>query len=47
MTPKIDKNPPAQTGNTSRDIDGILLYLAYLRENINFALETLQKNING
>ena len=43
--PKIDKNPPEQTGNTSQDLTNILDYLSYLRETVNFALETLEKSI--
>ncbi|MBR4304214.1 MAG: hypothetical protein IKT81_02660 [Clostridia bacterium] len=42
--PAIDKNPPQQTGKTQTDLTNILNYLSYLREQINFAVDTLEKS---
>ena len=40
---KIDKMPPEPTGNVKTDIEKMRDYLNYLRENINFALNTIEK----
>ena len=47
MTLKIDKMPPEQTGVPAADVTNMLEYLAYLRESINYALQTLQKSMEG
>ena len=45
MAVMIDKMPPEPTGIGAKDVDNILDYLAYLREQTNFALQSLQDRI--
>jgi hypothetical protein len=45
MAVVIDKMPPEPTGISAKDVDNILDYLAYLREQTNFALQSLQDHI--
>ncbi len=40
---KIDKMPPEMTGNVKTDLEKVREYLNYLRENVNFALNTIEK----
>lgn len=40
---KIDKQLPAKTGDLQKDIDGIRNYIIYMREQINFALNSIDK----
>lgn len=42
-TKKIDRLPPVPTGNVKTDIEKINEYLIYLRENINFAINSIDK----
>lgn len=39
----IDRQPPAPTGDTARDVENIYSYLAYLMEQINFILTNLNR----
>lgn len=40
---KIDKMPPVISGDTKKDMQAMQDYLTYLREKINFALNTIEK----
>lgn len=40
---KIDKAPPAATGDTRADISAIINYLYYLREQLNFMIHKLER----
>lgn len=44
---KIDRQPPAVTGNQTTDARAITDYLNYLRETLNFALTQIYKNTGG
>lgn len=39
----IDKSPPMMTGDSKRDIQSIVEYLAYLQETVNFNLTQMAK----
>ena len=43
MAKYIDRTPPAATGDTKRDVQEILDYLNYLREQINYILTLIYK----
>ena len=45
MAIKIDKMPPEMSGIAVKDMQNILDYIVYLRENVNFALEDMEKKI--
>ena len=45
MAPKIDKMPPEISGIPIRDAIAMREYLLYLRETVNFALETVEKQL--
>ncbi|MBR4955971.1 MAG: hypothetical protein IKY46_08695 [Clostridia bacterium] len=40
---KIDKTPPEMTGDVKKDIKALHDYMTYLRERVNFALNTIEK----
>lgn len=40
---QIDRRPAGLTGDTQRDLQAIVDYLAYLQEQINFILAGLEK----
>lgn len=42
----IDRTPPEPTGNTQQDLSELSDYCAYLREQINFILTTLNRRGN-
>ena len=39
----IDRQPPAPTGDTKRDVDALYQYCAYLQEQLNFILTNLSR----
>ena len=44
---KIDKAPPALSGNSGADIKALREYLVYLTEQLNWILTLIYKNQNG
>jgi len=44
---KIDRRPPAPTGNAAADLGALQNYLEYLRDELNFILTQIYKNTNG
>lgn len=40
---KIDKTPPAPTGDPQTDISAVITYLYYMREQINFILSIIER----
>lgn len=42
-TKKIDRMPPALTGDAKRDVQAMHEYLLYMRESINFAINSIDK----
>lgn len=40
---KIDKLPPSPSGDVKKDIAALSNYLVYLHEQINLALNTIEK----
>lgn len=40
---KIDRTPPRPTGDTQVDINAIITYLHYLREQINFIITNIER----
>ncbi|MBO7276042.1 MAG: hypothetical protein J6V15_06690 [Clostridia bacterium] len=47
MAVTIDKMPPETTGSNTKDAQNILDYLAYLREQVNFALQSLENDLRN
>ena len=43
---KIDRRPPTPTKNVHEDIDALNDYIHYLREQINFALNQIETEVN-
>lgn len=43
---KIDRRPPTPTENVRDDIDALNDYIHYLREQINFALNQIETEVN-
>ena len=43
---KIDRRPPTPTENVREDIDALNDYIYYLREQINFALNQIETEVN-
>lgn len=40
---QIDKTPPVPTGNPQTDISAVITYLYYMREQINFILNYIER----
>ena len=47
MNRKIDRMPPAPTGNTAADITAVREYLVWLVEQLNWILTIIYNNQNG
>lgn len=45
MAKYIDRTPPSPTGDKKRDEQAIYDYLSYMREQLNYILQLLYKNI--
>lgn len=46
-TRKIEKRPPMLTGETKADVQKLHDYLEYLRDELNYILTLIGKNMNG
>lgn len=44
---KIDRRPPTPTDNVREDIDAMNDYIHYLREQVNFALNQIETEVEA
>jgi len=44
---KIDKAPPAPTGDARQDIEAITDHMAYMQEQVNYILSLIYKAVEG